>query len=355
MAVTRIASTDTGYVPGQLSLYPEALDTTYQLYKATNNTQSVLKQSLTYSGKYVVVEDSTNFPDNGIIRIGPPPGQSGAAELIYYDNKTNGAFRNVIRGFAGSRQNPWPVNSHVSMAVFAEHHNSCKDAIIQIETNLGTEESPSENSLNGILKSQENRFLSARPLFRGFPIKGSPPLKVRFQNFSTGPLVRYLWDFGDGTTSVEKSPTHTYLKEGIYSVKLNIITSLGGQGIITKTGYITVSEEEKIPFFYVTPNQGYSVQTATARTLAGIPTDPTVFNFVDQTDGDIVQRYWLFDGEGLHNGEPVPAQSIPEYNPNIHTTNFVYNLPGEYQPSLLVMFENQKLKRAFLRDIITVE
>lgn len=355
MTVTRIASTDIGYITGQLSLFPEALDSKQQLYTATNNAETILKQSLTYSGKYIVVENNADFPDNGILRIGPPPGESGSAEMVYYDTKTNGVFRNLIRGFAGSRQNPWPVKSNVSMAVFAEHHNACKDAIIQIESNLGKEKFPEASSLNGILKTQENRFLSARPLFRAFPLKGSPPLKVRFQNFSTGPTIRYLWDFGDGTTSVEQSPTHTYLKEGVYTVKLNIITSLGAQGVITKTGYITVSEEEKSPFFYVTPSQGYSIKTAAERTAKGSPTDPTVFNFVDQTDGDVVQRYWVFDGAGKYNGEDVPSQSIPEYNPNIHTTNFTYNLPGEYEPSLLVLFENQKLKRVFLKDLITVE
>lgn len=355
MAVTKIASTDAGYLTGQLSLFPQAKDSKSQLYEATNNAETRLKQSLTYTGKYVVVDDSSLFPDSGILRIGPPPGMQGPAEMVYYETKTNGVFRNLIRGFAGSRQNPWPVGSHVTNAVFAEHHNACKDALIQIEQNLGTLELPDALSLNGILKAQETRFLSAKPLFRGYPLKGAPPLKVRFQNFSTGPLIRYLWDFGDGTTSVEKSPTHTYLKEGIYTVKLNIITSLGAQAITIKTGYITVSEEEKQPFFYVTPNTGYSVQTAAARTLAGNPTDPTEFTFVDQTDGDIIQRYWIFDGPGTHNGEPVPTQSIPEYNPNVHTTSFVYDLPGEYEPSLLVLFESQKLKRAFLRDKITVE
>jgi len=93
---------------------------------------------------------------------------------------------------------------------------------------------------------------------------------------------------------------------------------------------------------------------AAAMTLAGNPTDPTEFTYVDQTDGDIVQRYWIFDGAGKHNGEEVPTQSIPEYNPNVHTSSYVYDLPGEYEPSLLILFESQKLQRAFLKDKITV-
>jgi PKD repeat protein len=349
MATKRVSTLDLGYKTGMLSVFPQALDSHYQLYTATNNCETALKQSLTYAGTYIVVDDNSKFPSNGLLRVGPPPGKDGAAELIYYDTKTAGVFRNLIRGFAGSRQNPWPIGSWVTNAVFAEHHNACKDALIQIETDLGTETLPDPKSLNGILKAQETRFLAPRPLFRGYPLVGAPPLAVRFQNFSTGPLVRYLWDFGEGMTSVEKSPIHIYQKEGIYSVKLNIITSLGAQGVVTKSNYITVSEEERPPFFYVTPQQGYSVQTATAKGI-----QPTTFTFVDQTDGDILQRYWIFDGPGRINGVEITSQSIAQDNPNIHTTTFQYDVPGNYEPSLLVLFDNQNLKRAFLKDTISV-
>ena len=78
------------------------------------------------------------------------------------------------------------------------------------------------------------------------------------------------------------------------------------------------------------------------------------FNFVDQTDGNIIQRYWIFNGPGSHNLVPVPTQTISELNPNIHTTSYVYDYPGAYQPSLLILFENQQLKRVFLTNKITV-
>lgn len=354
MTVSKIASTDTGYVTGDISLYPQAIDDKFQLYEATNNSQTTLKQSCTYNGKYLIVEDNDNFPNKGLLKIGPAAGEIGPYEIIYYENKSSGVFKDLIRGFAGTKQNPWPVGSYVCNAVFSEHHNAIKDAIIQIEKNLGVKSSPNEESLNGILKKQENRFLAPRPLFNAFPTIGAPPLTVTFQNFSTGPLVRYLWDFGDGSTSIEKSPTHTYIKEGIYTVKLNIITTLGAHGIVTKSNYITIDEEEKLPFFYVTPYQGYSKKTALELTNQGIPTEPTEFTFVDQTDGNIIQRYWVFDGDGERNGEPVENQSVPEINPNIHSTTYVYDVPGEYEPTLLILFESQKLKRVFLKDKITV-
>lgn len=350
MVLSRISSLDLGYSTGDLSVYPSAKDTRSQLYQAANNAITTLKQTLTYNGKYIVVEDNSLFPSSGLIRIGPPPGKSGNFELVYYDQKVNGVFRNLIRGFAGSRQGQWNANSHVINAVMAEHHNALKDAIIQIETNLGTRDAPATTSLNGILKAQEVKFLSPKPIFRAHPTKGVGPLRVRFQNFSTGPLIRYLWDFGDGTTSIEKHPIHTYQTEGIYSVKLNIITSLGAQGVTTKSNYITVSDDEREAFFYASPMAGYSRETAEAMDIS-----PTTFQLVDQTDGDISQRYWIFDGPGSSDGVEVENQSLPVLDPNIHTVNFIYDLPGEYEPSLLVLYANQSLKRAFLRDTIIVQ
>jgi len=347
--MARNSSLDIGYTTGDLSVYPEAKDNKETLYEAKNNAETQLKQTLSYNGKYIIVDDNSGFPSKGLLRVGPPAGKQGAAELVYYGSKTNNIFRNLIRGFAGSRQNPWPVGSWVANAVMAEHHNATKDAVIQIERNLGEEENPTEESLNGILKTQENRFLAPKAIFRAHRLEGPPPLQVRFQNFSTGPLVRYLWDFGDGTTSVEKSPIHTYQAEGIYSVQLNVITSLGAQGITSKKNYITVSEETKTPFFYVLPHQGYSKETAELLAI-----EPTEFVFVDQTDGDITQRYWIFDGPGTVDGEVIDGTSYPQFDPNIHTTKYIYDKPGTYVPSLLILFENQNLKRAFLKNEIVV-
>ena len=42
---------------------------------------------------------------------------------------------------------------------------------------------------------------------------------VTFTNTSTG-ADTYLWNFGDGTTSTEKNPTHVYDDEDYYTIKL---------------------------------------------------------------------------------------------------------------------------------------
>ncbi len=335
----QISTLDTGYVAGDLSLYPQAKDTKASLYEAKNGSVTSLRQSLTFNSKFVIVDDTSSFPANGIIHVGRNPGEAGAGELVYYGKKTATVFKDLIRGFAGSRQSYWTAGAPVTSGVMAEHHNALKDAVLKIERNLGVITFPNPASLNGILTAQENRFLAPRPVFRAYPSKGSPPLKVRFQNFTTGSPVRYLWDFGDGTTSVEKSPIHTYLTEGVYTVRLNIITSTGAQGIVTKNNYITVSNEQKQPFFYVLPAQGDSEETALENS-----TDATEFGFVDQTDGAIAERYWIFgDGTTLNVADP-----------NVHTATHTYAKPGVYEPSLMVIFANQTLKRIFLVDKITV-
>lgn len=323
--VERVSSLDPGYNSGDLSIFPEAVDDKETLYEVANNAETFLRSGLSYTGKIILVEDSSTFPDKGLIRIGIEG--SGNYELIYYDLKTKSGFKNLIRGFAGSKQGQWPPGSKVTNAVTAEPHNAVKDAIINMQTKIGTRLNPQEGTINQKLNFLEDRFLAPRATFRAYPRKGAPSLTVSFQNFSEGDIVRYFWDFGDGSQSQEKNPVHTYASEGIYTVKLNVTTSTGGQGFSNKLNYITVSNDEKIPFFYVVPTD-----------------DPKKFRFVDQTDGDIKQRFWVF-GDGSN-------QVVTE--PNKHEVFHTYEESGEYEPSLLIVFSNENLKRIFLQEKLVV-
>lgn len=337
----RISSLDDSYLTGDLSLFPEAIDDKEMLYEATNNSWVVIKQTVSYNANVIIVENTTGFPSKGILRIGPPPGESGSYEMIYYNVKTSNTFSDLKRGFAGSKQSVWYAGkAYVSNSVAAEHHNAVKDALINIEQDLGTLNDPDSASLNGILKAQEVRFLAPKPLFRAFPIKGPPTLKVRFQNFTTGHVIRYLWDFGDGGTSTEKSPLHTYNVEGQYTVKLNVVTSAGAQGVITKRNYILVDADETVPFFYVdSMDNPYSVQTADELSV-----EAKEFTFVDQSDGDITQRNWVF-GDG---------NTYTEEDPDIHEVKHIYQEPGEYVVTELIQFNNGRLKRVELPERLVV-
>lgn len=343
--MTKISSLDPGYLPGDLSVFPLAYDDSTTLYQATNNAQTTLKQSLTFNGKNIIVNDASKFPSIGILRLGPPAGQAGVYELVYYAKVNGNVFTNLARGFARTRQNQWPMGTAVINPVAAEYHNALKDAIINIEGYIGASENPAKGSINQQLTTLETQFLSPQALFRSFPLSGPPPLQVRFQNFSDGDAIRFLWDFGDGVKSVERSPTHTYLSEGTYTVQLNIITADGGQCVTTKSNYITVSNDFTNAFFYVDllnpSDPAYSTATAT---LVGGGAQPATFVFVDQTDGNIVRRYWIFD-----DGNQTEVD-----DPNIHTIHHIYSQPGNYNPTLLILFADGTLEKVFLPTPLAV-
>ena len=73
---------------------------------------------------------------------------------------------------------------------------------------------------------------------------GAPPLKVKFADKSLGDITAWLWDFGDGSTSTEQNPTHTYTTLGNYTVGLTV-TGPGGSDTETKTDYIKVGHFTK--------------------------------------------------------------------------------------------------------------
>jgi gliding motility-associated-like protein len=67
------------------------------------------------------------------------------------------------------------------------------------------------------------------------------PVQLKDQSLATGSLI-YKWDFGDGMTSSEKNPVHSFNKKGNYTVKLSIESDLGCTSSLTKTAYLNVGE-----------------------------------------------------------------------------------------------------------------
>ena len=57
------------------------------------------------------------------------------------------------------------------------------------------------------------------------------PLTYSFTDESTGGPTEWLWDFGDGDTSIEQSPTHPYLVEGSYTVTLTATNAVDSDSI----------------------------------------------------------------------------------------------------------------------------
>lgn len=63
--------------------------------------------------------------------------------------------------------------------------------------------------------------------FVGVPVTGSSPLGVQYTDDSLGGPDAWLWGFGDGESSEEQHPFHTYLNDGNYTVKLTAYKKTG--------------------------------------------------------------------------------------------------------------------------------
>lgn len=71
--------------------------------------------------------------------------------------------------------------------------------------------------------------------------KTCPGAALQFKNDSPGQFTS-IWEFGDGTTSTDKAPTHIYADTGFYTVKLKIQDDIGCQDSLVKTNYIQVGK-----------------------------------------------------------------------------------------------------------------
>lgn len=63
-------------------------------------------------------------------------------------------------------------------------------------------------------------------------VAGTP---IAFNSSCSKNAATYAWSFGDGATSTEAGPTHTYTSKGSYNVKLSITTASGASHEMAKT------------------------------------------------------------------------------------------------------------------------
>jgi len=144
--------------------------------------------------------------------------------------------------------------------------------------------------------------------FSADPTDGIHPLLVQFTDESIGAVTTWAWNFGDGSSSADQNPSHTYTLAARYTVSLTV-TGPGGTDTETKLYYVSVHEPGPEVDFYGEPRSGDA---------------PLGVQFTDQT---VIQdeeffRLWDF-GDG---------ETSPDKNPY-----HVYQNPGVYTVGLLVV------------------
>jgi PKD repeat protein len=128
--------------------------------------------------------------------------------------------------------------------------------------------------------------------FTANPASGSPPLAVAFTDKSTGATpMAHQWSFGDGGTSTDTNPTHTYAADGTYDVTLTV-TNPFGTDTETKAALIHVGKGP-VADFSATPQSGLL---------------PLAVTFQDMSTGNPGSWRWDF-GDGSISTETSPAHT----------------------------------------------
>jgi gliding motility-associated-like protein len=114
---------------------------------------------------------------------------------------------------------------------------------------------------------------------------GCKPAQIFFNNLSNPIDSTYAidWDFGDGGTSNDISPTHIFEEEGVYDIKIDITTPIGCFTTKTFRDWIRVLPSPEAEFTYT-------------------PEEPSIFNrnisFQNESEGGI-GWLWNFSDLGI--------------------------------------------------------
>ncbi len=127
-----------------------------------------------------------------------------------------------------------------------------------------------------------------------YNISNDNPLLVSFsaETLDATPTNNIIWNFGDGTTSTELSPTHTYAESGIYEVTVEI-----NNGACIANGWSIICVHDG-PWF---PEDCQAIFDAYPINAAG-----TMYQFKDLSQNNIDAWEWNF-GDGSTSTEQHPV------------------------------------------------
>jgi PKD repeat protein len=160
--------------------------------------------------------------------------------------------------------------------------------------------------------------------FKSNVTSGNSPLSVKFTDLSIN-ATGWKWDFGDGASSTEQNPVHTYSATGSYTVTLTV-SNEAGTDTETKTGYISVNP----------------VSSKLAANFSASPTSgnaPLKVQFTDKSTGSPTSGTWSF-GDGTYSTARNP----------VHT----YSRAGKYTVRLTVRDSRGNSNTKTMNGYITV-
>ncbi|MDD3112190.1 MAG: PKD domain-containing protein [Methanofollis liminatans] len=137
---------------------------------------------------------------------------------------------------------------------------------------------------------------------------GTVPFAVQFADETTGIPLAWNWSFGDGVTSTEQHPLHTYMMPGNYTVSLAVADAYGSTDTTMADGYIVADAPPLVAAFTTNVTSGFV---------------PFAVEFNDTTAGAPVAWNWSFGDNGTSTEQhPIHAYTMPGvYTVNLTVTD----------------------------------
>lgn len=144
---------------------------------------------------------------------------------------------------------------------------------------------------------------------------GKPPFAVSFTSESydiDGDIIRYQWDFGDGTKATSKNAQHTFDPPGNYYVWLTVMDDDGQQS----TDSIQITVIDNYP----------PIAIAKADDLSGkAPLSVNFYGDSENIDGDIISYKWVFSDTYVPKNSENTEQNCTHmfWIPGIYNVTFI--------------------------------
>jgi len=211
----------------------------------------------------------------------------GSDIVSVIDTNTNEVTAKV---YVGSYPHGVSVNSAGTKVYVA---NMDSDTVSVIDTATNVVEATVPVGTNPVAFGQ---FIVQEPVppvadFSSNVTSGYSPLTVQFTDLSKDAIGRN-WNFGDGTNSTAKNPTHKYSATGNYTVSLKA-TNYADSNTTTKANYIkvTAATPKPVAAFSGSPTSGNA---------------PLNVTFTDKSTGNLTGWKWTF-GDGTYSTAKNPT------------------------------------------------
>ena len=257
------------------------------------------------AGYFTVTENDTAFSSNDVVA------SNNITEQATFENNSiehNLKTNNNVEPSVKTLIKPDESTVNIESENLEEGHSN--------STTIDNTNSEPKESVLAVVETSTYSNEKANPEFIVYNNQVCLGEEVSFESQENDQPVSYTWNFGDGTISHEKNPSHRYKNSRVYSVSLTLLNR--------QTGQETTSIQNDIVKIIANPNPSFKFsETSTKHDDNKLKYPYTTFNLVEQNNN--CSYKWSYG-----NGETSMSSS----------GKTIYKKTGDFTATLIVKNNN---------------